>query len=96
MLLYTRTKGKAENEITAVCEKGLTIYRPGLLQNRRNDERFMEKVGDWVPFIPKIQAVDMGAAMIEGALLQIANPSQTRQVLTNAQIKDMLAGARKQ
>lgn len=56
----------------------------------------MEKVGDWIPFIPKIQARDMGAAMIEGALLQIESPSAKRQVLDNAQIKDMLLAARKQ
>ena len=42
MLLYTRTKGLAERDITAVNQRGLMIYRPGLLLNRRNDNRFME------------------------------------------------------
>ncbi len=73
--LYMKTKGRAERDIIAANQKGLTIYRPGLLSNRRNDERIGEKIADCIPFITKIEARDMGAAMIEGAVNQIKNPT---------------------
>ena len=60
MMLYMRTKGQCERDITALEQKGLIIYRPGLLLNRRNDDRFAEKIGAWVPFMSKIEARDMG------------------------------------
>ena len=60
-LLYTKTKGRVERDIAAVnAGLGLTIYRPGLLLNRRNDDRFGEKIGAYVPFMPKIESRDMG------------------------------------
>lgn len=72
ILLYTRTKGAAERDITqARADRGLIIYRPGLLLNRRNDERLGEKIGAYIPFLAKIEAKDMGQAMIEGAVRQI-------------------------
>jgi hypothetical protein len=39
------------------------------LLNRRNDDRFGEKVGSWVPFITKIESADMGKAMVEHAVV---------------------------
>lgn len=94
MLLYTRTKGQVERDVVAANQRGLIIYRPGLLLNRRNDERFGEKIGSWIPFLPKIEARDMGAAMIEGAVQQIKNQSASAQLLTNQQIRDMLAASK--
>ena len=59
-LLYTKTKGRAERDITALNLKGLIIYRHGLLLNRRNDERMGEKIASWIPFISSIESRDMG------------------------------------
>ena len=70
-LLYTRTKGRIERDIALQRASGLTIYKPGLLLNRRNDDRFGEKIGAYVPFMPKIESRDVGQAMIEGAWQQI-------------------------
>lgn len=89
-----KTKGRVERDITAFNQKGLTIYRPGFLANRRNDERLGEKIADCIPFITKIESRDMGAAMIEGAVNQINNPTDRAVVLSNQQIKDMLAASR--
>ena len=68
-----KTKGRVERDVAAFNPRGLTIYKPGLLSNRRNDERLGEKIADCLPFITKIEARDMGAAMIEGAVNQIKN-----------------------
>ena len=66
--LLFRTKGEVERDISVLIQKGLTIYRPGLLDNRRNDDRLGEKILSYIPFITKIESRDMGAAMVEGAL----------------------------
>ena len=47
-----------------------------------------------MPFIPKIESRDLAQAMIEGALMTIANQNETARILTNQQIKDLLAQAR--
>jgi len=66
MLLYMRTKGQVEEAVVAVALPSLIVYRPGFLKNRRNDERFGEKVLGWISFmITGIESRDMGAAMIE-------------------------------
>ena len=71
--LLFKTKGRVEAAITEVFQNGLTIYRPALLTNRRNDERFVEKMCSYIPFIPKIESRDMGAAMVERAVQQLKN-----------------------
>ena len=69
MLLYMRTKGQVEEAVVAVGLPSLTVYRPGFLKNRRNDERFGETVLSWISFmITGIESRDMGAAMIEHTL----------------------------
>ena len=93
-LLYIRTKGRVEQAISAIYPKGLTIYRPGFLENRRNDFRWGEKLGSYLtflPFISKIESRDMGAAMVERALQQIKEPMECVELLENQQIIDMLA-----
>lgn len=71
MLLYMRTKGRCQEACVQVGVKNLTIFQPGLLLNRRNDERIGEKIGSWVPFISKIEARDMGRAMLEHAIRKV-------------------------
>ena len=68
MFLYMRTKGRVENACREVGLPQLTIYRPGLLLNRRGDSRFGEKVGAWIPGLSKIESADMGREMIEHAV----------------------------
>ena len=58
--LLFKTKGRAENAINNLNQRGLTIYRPGLLTNRRNDERTLEKILAVIPFMVKISSRDMG------------------------------------
>ena len=54
----------------------LTIYKPGFLLNRRNDYRLGEKLGSYVPFMSKIESSDLGQAMIEHSISQIAKPEK--------------------
>ena len=64
MFLYMRTKGRVEAACKEIGLPQLTIYRPGVLLNRRGDNRKV-KLGSWVPFLDKIEAADMGKAMAE-------------------------------
>ena len=45
----------------------LTIYQPGLLSNRRNDERAVEKFASCIPFLKKVEASVLGEAMLKAA-----------------------------
>lgn len=68
MFLYMKTKGRVEQALKDLKLSQLSIYRPGLLLNRRNDSRVGEKIGSWIPFITKIESADMGKAMVEHAV----------------------------
>lgn len=68
IFLYMKTKGRVEQALKDLKLSQLSIYRPGLLLNRRNDSRVGEKIGSWIPFITKIESADMGKAMVEHAV----------------------------
>lgn len=72
MLLYLRTKGEVEAAVKALNLPNLTIYRPGLLLNRRNDERIGEKIAQWFSFmLTSIESRDLGAAMVEHTVARL-------------------------
>lgn len=52
--LYPRTKGEVEEELKKKKMNLLSIFRPGLLRNRR-DARTVEKIIGIVPFLPGIE-----------------------------------------
>ena len=62
--LYSRVKGEAEEEMLKKNVPYISIARPGIILNRDNDDRFGEKVVQWVPFIPKISSKDIAKAML--------------------------------
>ena len=64
MFYYMQIKGEVERDIIALGLPQLTIYKPGLIENRRNDWRFGEALASWIPFITKIQATDLGHSML--------------------------------
>ncbi|CAI2380127.1 unnamed protein product [Moneuplotes crassus] len=78
-LLYFRTKGECEEELSKMGLQGLTIMKPGLLTKRDADFRLGEKLGSYVPFIPKIDCIDVARAMIENSL----ESTETLEVLEN-------------
>ena len=63
-----KTKGEVERDIVKVGIPHLAIYKPGLLLNRDNDNRIGEKIGSFVPFIPKIESADVGLCMLDKAI----------------------------
>ena len=65
MFLYMKTKGRVEEDINKIGLNELAIYRPALLLNRDNDKRLGEKIGSFIPFIPKIQSIDVAKGMIK-------------------------------
>jgi hypothetical protein len=42
----------------------MSIFRPGILLNRDNDERFVEKILRYVPFAPKVESKVLSKAML--------------------------------
>ena len=61
--LYNRVKGEAEEEEMKKNVNYISIFKPGQLLNRRNDDRFIESVMKYVPFFPKIECKDLALAM---------------------------------
>lgn len=88
MFLYMKTKGRVEQALRGVGLNQLTIYRPGLLMNRRGESRVGEKIGSCIPFIAKIESADMGKAMVERAVKAVTNPGGLTSIdeLNNNQI----------
>ena len=62
--LYSRVKGEAEEECLKKNVNYISILRPGIILNRDNDDRFMEKVIAYVPFFPKITSKDIAMSML--------------------------------
>jgi uncharacterized protein YbjT (DUF2867 family) len=61
-MLYTRTKGEAERDLTALEFPHLFIYRPGLLQCDRVESRPTERVARF--FAPVMNMLSGGRAAI--------------------------------
>ncbi len=45
----------------------VSVFRPGAILDRENDDRLIEKIFKYVPFFPKISAVDIARCMMQDA-----------------------------
>lgn len=92
MFLYCKTKGEIEETLKKMEFENLSIFHPGLLLNRDNDQRLGEKILKYFP-IPKIEAKDMAKAMrIETELLIEKKNSEIKNqifIYNNDQIKNI-------
>jgi hypothetical protein len=66
-MFLLRLKGQVEENIANIDYEKYCVYRPGLLIGR-DDMRTIEKVLNWVPFMPKIDAKHLGKVMLEHAI----------------------------
>jgi len=79
--LYMKTKGRVEEDLKAQNLPYLSIFRPGVLLNRRNDERFGEKILAALHLGPRIESKDVAKALRIEAELQHKTP-QSQNVVT--------------
>ena len=57
-------KGETEEELKKrKIIKRISVFHPGILLDRDNDERFGEGIARWIPFISKISVKDVAKAM---------------------------------
>ena len=64
MFLLWRVKGETEEELKKIkLIKKISVFHPGLLLDRDNDERFGEGLARWIPFMAKISVKDVAKAM---------------------------------
>ena len=62
--LLWRVKGETEEEFKKrKIIKKISVFHPGLLLDRDNDERFGEGLAKWIPFISKISVKDVAKAI---------------------------------
>ena len=62
--LYSRVKGEAEEDCLKKNVNYVSIFRPGIILNRDNDDRLGEKVIAYIPFLPKITSKDIAMSML--------------------------------
>ncbi len=74
--LYPKTKGQVEEALKSLKLPQLSILQPGILLNRRNDDRFGEKIASIIPFAPKIESRDVARALRIEAELQAKTPNE--------------------
>ena len=90
---YMKTKGEVERDVRALGLQQLTIYQPGLIENRRNDYRVGESILSYVPFIKKIEARQLGESILLHAVQILTNSEFPRGqdgvlTLSNNQIRE--------
>ena len=78
--LYPKTKGQVEEALKSLKLPQLSILQPGILLNRRNDDRFGEKIASYIPFAPKIESRDVARALRIEAELQAKTPHENTAV----------------
>ena len=62
--LLWKVKGETEEELKKrKIIKKISVFHPGILLDRDNDERFGEGLMKWIPFISKISAKDVAKSM---------------------------------
>eukprot|EP00347_Sterkiella_histriomuscorum_P001362 403372327 len=79
-LLYPKTKGRAENDVGSMHNfKYYSIFRPGLLVNRDNDVRCMERFFACLPCVPRVTARRVGQVAVEDAIQKLINKNEAKQ-----------------
>ena len=62
--LLWKVKGETEEELKKrKLVKKISVFHPGILLDRDNDERFGEGLAKWIPFMSKISVKDVAKAM---------------------------------
>lgn len=61
---YFKVKGLMEEAVKNVGMEMVSIFKPGLITQRRNDSRFVEKIGKVIPFVSKCSAIRIAQTMI--------------------------------
>ena len=59
-----KVKGETEEELKKrILIKKISVFYPGILTDRDNDERFGEGISKWIPFVSKISTKEVAKAM---------------------------------
>ena len=75
-LLYSRTKGEMERELMRMGFPCLHIFRPGLLNRRKNDQRFLEEIA--MKIFPALDVEDLASFMLKKSIEYIDNKTDYR------------------
>lgn len=87
---YFKTKGQAEEGLREIKLPHLSIFRPGLLVDRRNEDRTGEKLLSYIPLIQKIQVREVARAQrIEAELQHAQGLAQNVVTYSHSQIHDL-------
>ena len=89
---YMKVKGEAEEEIQKKNVNYISIMKPGIILNRDNDDRLGESILKYIPFMDKIDAKDIGKAMMLDDIAYQKGEKKERKVnfINNSTMLDMV------
>lgn len=93
--LYMKVKGQADEECLKKNVKRISIFRPGVILDRDNDDRLGEKIVQYVPFIDKIKSVDLAYSImvndvnIHKQLMKNENIKEPRRIIFHKEIENL-------
>lgn len=62
--MYFKVKGQADQECMNKGIPYVSVFRPGFITDRDNDDRFGEKICKYIPFVDKVKSVDLAKAQM--------------------------------
>jgi len=88
--LYLRVKGQADEEVLKQDIDCISVFRPGVIQDRDNDSRFGEKVMRFVPFLDKINCQNLASAIVKQDLFVHENSIKQKKIYLHSEIESFL------
>ena len=70
--LYVKVKGECAEQLQKINLESVFLYQPGLITERK-EERFIEKISKWVPFIDKIKCENLAEQILKCAEMNLGN-----------------------
>lgn len=89
-MLYSRTKGEMEQQLTAMSFRSITIFRPSLLLGERKEFRLGEEVAKRLDFLMPLRYKPIQASRVASAMISVAKENRPgTRILESAEIQNL-------
>jgi uncharacterized protein YbjT (DUF2867 family) len=89
-MLYSRTKGEMEQQLTALPFRSITIFRPSLLLGERKEFRLGEEVAKRFDFLMPQRYKPIQASRVASAMVVVAKENRPgTRILESAEIQSL-------
>lgn len=89
-MLYSRTKGEMEQQLTAIPYRSITIFRPSLLLGERKEFRLGEEVAKRFDFLMPLRYKPIQASRVASTMIAVAKENRPgTRILESAEIQSL-------